>query len=230
MAIELVYCAGGNRRYAEIAIVAGFRYGAQLPDTVYFPPWFADQNWKKPNRRRYMAALAQHRPHMASVLDWERSEQLPEVLDWAEEAAQFVNVVMIIPKVIGEISRIPRRVGSADVRLGYSVPTKFSGTELPPWEFAGWPVHLLGGSPHAQMRLAHYMDVHSADGNMTNRLASYCMFWVPGTAHYASNRWWPTMREANDGTRLETGDLPYVAFRRSCENIVTAWKNIHDLA
>ena len=78
--MELIYCAAGNRRFAEIATSHGFRYGAQLPGTVYTdvaPLYFADQDWKEPNRDKYMSALAQHRPHMATVLDWEREEQLP---------------------------------------------------------------------------------------------------------------------------------------------------------
>ena len=32
--IKLIYCAGGNKQFAETAIEAGFLYGAQLPDTV----------------------------------------------------------------------------------------------------------------------------------------------------------------------------------------------------
>lgn len=87
----LIYCADGNRRFAEIAIRNGYMYGAQLPNTVYFDPYFVDQDWRKPNRIRYMIALAQHRPALATVLDWEREDQLPEVLDWAEEASQYVT-------------------------------------------------------------------------------------------------------------------------------------------
>lgn len=147
----LIYCADGNARFAEIAVNAGFLYGAQLPPRgLPYPPYFADQNWKNPNRERYMSELAKHRPFMASVLDWERAEQLPEVLDWAEDAAQFVDVVMIIPKVLGGIAKLPRRIGGKPVRLGYSVPTKFGGTAVPYSEFYGWPVHLLGGNPHRQ--------------------------------------------------------------------------------
>jgi hypothetical protein len=164
---------------------------------------------------------------MASVLDWERQEQLPEVLGWAEDAAQYVEVVMLIPKVQGGIDQLPCTVGGKSVRLGYSVPTKFGGTELPIWEFAGWPVHLLGGSPHKQMELTQYMDVRSADGNLAMKMATrYCEFWTPGNAMYSSNRWWPTLREANDGVMLTDFDLPYEAFRRSCENIIAAWKSI----
>lgn len=222
--VELIYCADGNSRFAQIAIDAGFLYGAQLPNTVYHPVYFADQDWKRPNRQRYMAALEKHQPHMASVIDLERQEQLQDVLSWAEEAAQWVNVVMIIPKVFGIIPHLPRRIGGADVRLGYSVPTSHGGTEVPVWEFDGWPVHLLGGSPHAQMRLTHYLRAESADGNYANKMATrYCQFWTPGNAK-AENRYWPRLWET-DGKRWEA-DAPYEAFRRSCENIVEAWRKL----
>lgn len=228
---ELIYCANGNGRFAQIAIDAGFTYGAQLPGTVYHPPEFADQDWGHPNRAAYMQALAEHRPRIASVLDWEREEQLLEVLAWAEEAAAFVETVIIIPKVFGGIGRLPRTIGGARVRLGYSVPTRYGGTQVPAWEFAGWPIHLLGGSPHAQMRIRQYLDVighvASVDGNMAMGLARYyCQFWTPGNARYASNRWWPTLREANGGRLWNDGaeDAPYEAFQRSCENIMAAWR------
>jgi hypothetical protein len=212
--MELIYCADGNRRFAQIAIEHGYLYGAQLPRTVYFPPFFADQDWKKPNRAAYMAALAKHRPHMASVLDLEQESQLAEVLSWAEEAAQYVAVVMVIPKVFGIIPSLPRRIGGAEVRLGYSVPTKFGGTELPVWEFVGWPVHLLGGSPNAQMELVHYMDVHSTDGNYAGMKArKFGEFWT--------RNGWVSLSAAGYHERQ---DAMYEAFRRSCENIMQVWK------
>lgn len=226
---ELIYCGGGNRRFYEIATAAGFRYGSQLPKTVYGPLWFADQDWRKPRRVAYMAALARHRPHMATVLDWERDEQLPEILDWAEEAAQHINWVLIVPKVQGGVARLPRRIGGRDVVLAYSVPTKYAGTSLPLWDFAGWPVHLLGGSPQAQMHAWQHMagqcDVVTADSNYAQKMAvRHCQFWVSGTARAANNRYWPTLNEA-DG-RQWNGDGPYEAFRRSCENIMAAWQKL----
>ncbi len=202
-------------------------YGAQLPGTVYFRPEFADQDWKKPNRTAYMAALAQHRPRMATVLDWERDEQLPEVLEWAEEAAQYVEIVILIPKVQSGIPRLPRRIGGASVRLGYSVPTAYGGTELPLWEFAGWPVHLLGGSPHRQLHVAHYLDAVSADGNYIQKQAVSGRFWTNGNANYAKNRHFPTLPEADGrawGDGSGSSDVPYEAFRRSCVNILAAWR------
>ena len=223
--MEIIYCANGNRRFAEIAINHGFLYGAQMPGTVYFPPMFCDQDWKKPNRERYMAALAEHKPRMASVLDLEQPEQLTEVLGWAEDAAVFVDVVMIIPKFFGAIELLPRIIAGKSVRLGYSVPTKFGGTEVPVWEFADWPVHLLGGSPHKQLEMCGYLNVVSADGNYAQKMAiQYGQFWVPGNARYANNRYWPKLDES--GERVQD-DMPYVAFERSCQNIMTAWRNLH---
>lgn len=235
--VTLIYCAAGNERMAQIAIDAGFRYGAQLPDTVYHAVHFADQDWKNPVKARYILALAQHRPALATVLDWEREEQLPEVLEWAEEVAPLVGeAVIVIPKVFGGIARLPRTIGGRQIRLGYSVPTRHGGTAVPLSEFVGWPVHLLGGQPHKQMSVTKYLTVVSADGNYAQKMATkYCQFWAPGNARYARNRYWPTLREANGGvkwlddTELEEGeqaDAPYEAFARSCDNIMAAWKNI----
>lgn len=222
--IELIYCANGNRRFAEIAIGHGFLYGAQMPGTVYFPPMFCDQDWKKPDRQKYMACLAEHRPHMTSVLDLEQPSQFGEVLGWAEDAAAYVDVVMIIPKFFGAIELLPRSIAGKVVRLGYSVPTKFGGTEVPVWEFAGWPVHLLGGSPQAQMQMCNYLNVVSADGNYAQKMAiQYGQFWTPGNARYAVNRYWPKLEECGDKV---AADMPYIAFERSCKNIMAAWRKM----
>jgi hypothetical protein len=224
----LIYCASKNRRFDDIAVAAGFKIGAQVPCTVYHDLYFCDQNWKAPDRERYMVALEEHKPTMASVIDWERAEQLSDVLSWAEEAAQYVKEwVMIIPKVASwenPIGRLPRRIGGKSVVLGYSVPTSHGGTDVPLYQFSGWPIHLLGGSPHAQMwyarRFRPIADVVSVDGNMTNKLATRRgQFWENGTAHYARDRYWPKLSEAG-----WTGkDAPLEAFRRSCENIAGAW-------
>jgi hypothetical protein len=226
---ELIYCADGNAQLAKIAIDAGFKYGARLPARgLHFPPYFADQDWKNPDRERYMAELKKHRPTMATVLDLECESQRAEVLGWAEEAAQYVEYVLLVPKVIGIIKSLPRRVESADVVLAYSVPTRYGGTFVPTWEFADWPVHLLGGSPHKQLEMAYYLNVVSADGNYHQSMAvRYCQFWVPGTARYARNRWWPTLREANDGVLWNGENAHHEAFHRSCKNILAAWERLY---
>jgi len=220
--IELIYCADGNRQYAEIAIRHGFHYGAQLPNTIYYPPYFADQNWRAPDFDNYMAALEKHRPALATVLDWERPEQLSEVLCWAETAAHFVSeAIIIIPKVMGGIEELPRVINGIPVRLGYSVPTRYAGTQLPLWEFAGWPVHLLGGSPQKQYELARYMDVRSADGNYIAKLSRNNQFFVCGGSNrQAQNRWWPRLNESVYGT---VKNAPSFTFELSCVNLWAMW-------
>jgi len=220
--LEVIYCADGNPRFAEIAIDAGMLYGARLPSSVGYRPYFADQEWRQPDRARYMAALAEHRPHMATVLDLEHWHQLDEVLSWAEEVAQIVRTVVIIPKAHGIISELPRKIGGARVRLGYSVPTKYGGTTVPLHEFEGWPVHLLGGSPEKQMKLWRKLDVWSVDTNYIAKMAiRYGQYWA--RVDWPRVRHWPRVDEA-DGV---AADKPmYEAFRRSCVNVMQAWREV----
>lgn len=240
--VDLIYCGGGNRRFYEIAKSHGFLYGAQLPNTVYGGELhFADQDWKNPQLDQYVTAVARHRPEMASVLDWERREQLSEVLMWAESIAPYVNTILIIPKVIGGVADIPRVIGGRPVRLAYSVPTRYGGTAVPYSEFQNRPVHLLGGSPLRQYRLTVFLNVVSADGNYHQKMATrWNQFFVyDGSARYAKNRFWPTLRESNGGQNWGDGSkvagAPYEAFRRSCAAIAALWgrpdnnKNVGEL-
>lgn len=216
---ELIYCAAGNPAFARAALAAGWLYGARLPawfDTA-LPLHFADQDWKAPDRAAYLAALARHRPAVATVLDLERPAQLPEVLSWAEGAAASVARVVVIPKFSGAVDSLPSRVGKARIILGYSVPTSYGGTDVPLWEFAGRPVHLLGGSPQAQLRLGRYLDVVSLDGGMVQQQANCCRFWAP---RYRPLGRWVQLRDVGDG-RQEGANLE--CFRRSLDAIREAW-------
>jgi hypothetical protein len=221
--VRLIFCADGNTRHAHIAVDAGWEYGVRLPakGMADLPITFADQDWKKPDRARYMACLATHRPGLATVLDLEREEQLPEVLSWAEEAAQHVGeAVLLIPKVSGVLSRLPRRIGGKDVWLAYSVPTAYGGSPVPLWEHAGWPIHLLGGSPQAQRDVWRYLrgiaDVRSLDGNISKKMAtSRCLYWTRETT--AFGHWQPI------GRAVAT-DAPDECLRRSLVNIRAAWE------
>ena len=162
-----------------------------------YRPYFVVQDWRAPGRARYIDALAEHRPHMATVLDWERWAQLDDVLAWAEDAARHVQVIVIIPKVHGGIEKLPRTVGGVPVRLGYSVPTRYGGTTVPLHEFAGWPVHLLGGSPERQLALYDTLNVVSVDTNYTQKMAvQYGQYWTPARVTYPRVRHWPRLWRA----------------------------------
>lgn len=226
--VEIIYCADGNKRFASIAIEAGFSYGAQPLRTTYFPLDFADLDPNHiPPKDAYIAALAEHSPRLATVADWTTWEQLPEVLEWAEEAAAHVETVIIIPKVVGGVDALPGVIGHKPVRLGYSVPTRHGGTALPIWEFGDRPIHLLGGSPHNQIKLSYYLNIVSIDGNMAHKMASiYCAFYDPQKTTIRGC--WPTIKDF-DGKKWGDGsgeaDAPYEAFRRSCKAIMEMWQD-----
>lgn len=242
--ITLYYCADGNRRFAEIAInpdkrygVHNFRYGAQLPKTVYFKPEFADQDFKNPRYVDYIQALKKHRPYMASVLDIMELRRLDEYIMRAEEISQYCQVIMLIPKVHGIIQRLPKEINGKPVRLGYSVPTRFGGTTVPQKEFDDWSIHLLGGSPMEQYRLSQEMSVVSCDGNYAQLMSRYNQFFLPKflwnkkyiskvEGGFIKNPIWPTILEFDDkkwGDGSNTADAPYEAFMRSCQNIWQMW-------
>ena len=230
---EIIYCADGNERFADIALDAEFIYGAQPYRTTYKDIDFADIHPKHiPSLSTYANAVAAKKPRMATVMDWSRPEQLAEVLAWSEEVAPLVETVIIIPKVIGGITALPTKVGGKPIRLGYSVPSGHSGTPVPSWEFGDWPVHLLGGSPHYQKYLCHYMNVVSTDGNMAHKMATgktqsgIVAVWQPNKRKYKKGHWVPLneYRAVEFGLPPVDEDAPYVAFEYSSQNIMAMWR------
>lgn len=171
-----------------------------------------------------MQRLSVLRPSLATVLDWERYDQMEDVFEWAEEAAAHVETVIIIPKVFHTVPMIPTHIGGRPVRLGYSVPTQHGGTALPLWDFRGRDIHLLGGSPQEQLRLSRHLRVVSADTNYHQKMAvKYAGFWVNGTARHSKNRYFPCLSDIGNHTR---DDAPYIAFEMSCQNIIEAWREL----
>lgn len=213
---ELIYCAARNRRYAEIAIQAGYTYGAQLPaHRLYFRPEFVDQNWRKPDLEAYMDCIAEHRPRLATVLDLEQPEQFDVVMGWADLVTQYVTeAVIIIPKYSGAIARLPKQINGREVRLGFSVPTSHGGTDVPEMEFMGWPIHALGGSPKRQMERARYLDVRSADGNYVHLKIKVGQFF--------DGERWRQLREC--GYDATGADVPRLVMELSLPNIKRAWE------
>ena len=231
---RLIFCLAGNRTHMQIARDCGWEAGARLPGTLYeqhAPLVFADQNWvtyqralaQSPAaaakcRAAYMQAVAAARPEMASVLDWEYADQLSEVLEWAHEIAPYVARVMLIPKVVGQVDRLPSEIAGVPVVLGYSIPTTHGGTRCGLREFAGRRVHLLGGSPRQQLQAAQLLaqkapgaSLVSVDGNMCHQASGRGTYWQAG-------RW------RNDGA----GATPTTeALRRSLTNIRRDWLRLY---
>lgn len=230
--VELIVNTGGNQKYWPVVAAAGLRNGARLPSTVYGDLYFADQDWKHPRQKQYIAMLEKHRPHLATVLDWEVPAQFNHVMEWAHQAAQFVGVVIIIPKV-DDIGRIPETVDGKPVRLGYSVPTSHGSTPVPISSFVGWSggVHLLGGNPLKQLKIAKTdgLDIRSVDCNYimlkANKWAEFLDFKafqhdMFGGRGQLVTRW----RQLKEVGLHRLQEAPTECMRRSSETLRYCWQ------
>lgn len=208
----LIFCAGRNRRYAEIAMAAGFLYGTASDRTPFYPPAFLDLDYRRPNFASHLAACEQWRPRYVVAGDAETAADLPAVLAQAEALVPFAQDVIVVPKTSGLIDAIPDRYV-----LGLSVPTSFGGTQALFLEYYGRRLHLLGGTPHAQMLLWRYFGaaVVSVDGNAAMKAAQFGSFWRDGG--------WTGGKGAYPVGPPGTPDLPYLTFAESCRNIAAAW-------
>lgn len=158
-----------GRTVQRIANDHGWRPGARytnLRDVRDFPLadyGFLDIHWKKYNFNQHLSAAAICRPLLTVARDVESLTDLRSILVEAEQLREYARHVIIVPKDIAFVGKIERLIPKEYI-LGFSVPTKYGGTSIPPVEFKR-PVHLLGGRPDVQRRLANLMPVVSVDCN-----------------------------------------------------------------
>ena len=211
---NLIYCTHRNKRYSQIAIDNGYLFGARLPSKNHFPLYFADQDFKLPNRERYINAVRKEKPNMATVLDLDNPDKFNEVMDWAEEIAEHVQDIIIIPKCDDVIRKIPYQIYGKRVVLGYSVPTSYGRSAIPIDCFNGREVHLLGGSPMTQMDIfvkASGLKIISADGNYLSYISKFGAY----LDRFGRQRY--ITKEC---------DAIYTAFKLSCENTMKLWNGL----
>lgn len=223
--VKLIYCGIGNKKLDELAVNVGIHYGMQFPASREppFPVYFADQNWKNPQREKYVEWVEKYQPKIATVIDIENYSQIDEALSWGEDICSYVKEIVIIPKINGIINEIPRSISGTRVTLGYSVPTTHGGTTVPVEEFSGWNIHLLGGNPQKQLNMYDKMEligaqVTSVDCNYISMKATkFCAVW---TRKLIKNRQWMDLKDII-GRKIEDG--VYTAFSLSCASFVSAW-------
>lgn len=156
-----------SKRVLHIAARFGWSVGARytnLRDVREFGRvGFLDIDWRNYNYQRHLDAVKATRPLLTVARDIERVSQLKEVLEQADELAQYARQVIVVPKdrrLATSLNRIP-----AQYLLGFSVPTKYGKTVIRPAHFGSRRVHLLGGRPDTQRALADVMNVVSVDCN-----------------------------------------------------------------
>ena len=125
---------------------------------------FLDIDWRAYNFRRHLDAVKATRPRLTVARDITRKRDLEQVLEEAHMLAEWCDHVIVVPKVPTLASAIRNGAIPRQFILGYSVPTRYGSTALPPSAFTR-PVHLLGGRPDVQRRLASQMPVVSLDCN-----------------------------------------------------------------
>jgi hypothetical protein len=210
--MDLIYCAGGGRVLAEIAIKEGFLYGARSDDIRDAPrcTGLVDINWKNYDWIEHLTAVQKHQPKYAVAPDIEQPRKIRRTLELAEKLEGFCYKVIIVPKRKNIIKHIPQKY-----LIGISVPTSYSGYMPSTSELLGRELHLLGGSPGQQRELWLYFDslsipVMSVDVNCHNKVSNFGKYWN-------GEKWTFEGKHKID---------KYEAFRRSCRGIINMWKTL----
>lgn len=169
-----------SKKTLEIAVKLGWKVGARytnLRDIKTFKNIaFIDIDWKNYCFEKHLAAVKLIKPQMTVARDIENIKDLKSVLKEAEILREHVGEIIIVPKakeLINKLNLIPE-----EYILGYSVPTKYGRTEIPPEKFGNRRVHLLGGRPDVQRKLANTMNVVSSDCNRFTLDAQYGDYFV----------------------------------------------------
>ena len=162
-------------RVLRIAMRFGWLPGARytnLRDVRRFDRLgFLDIDWRNYNFAKHIRAARDTKPLMTVARDIERIRDLSRTLDQAYELLQHSTHVVIVPKAKILEPDLEERIPQCFL-LGYSVPSRYGGTSLKPEAFKR-PVHLLGGRPDSQRRLAERIPVFSIDCNRFTLDAAY---------------------------------------------------------
>ena len=213
--VEVIYCSGSNERLMRIAHDAGYMLGIRSDYLDYgFPISFVDIHYRQPDFTTHMEVVKKLHPKYATVPDLSEVEvseaDIARAVFQAEQLALYCEIPLIVPKLSGQIPLIP-----AKYAIAYSIPTSYGGAKYGLWKLAGRRVHLLGGSPHEQMKLYRYAPecVQSVDGNMAQKMA------VQFAKYWRSRKW---VKHPLSGQGKE--DLYLDCWRRSCTNIYRYWQ------
>lgn len=158
-----------GRRVISLALAEGWRPGARYTNlrdvrhVDFSEVGFLDIDWKNYSFEAHLDAAAKARPFITVARDVECVSHLDRILIEAGKLQKYATRVIIVPKDLVMEGRLHRSIPN-EFLLGYSVPTRYGGTKIEPRAFE-WSVHLLGGRPDTQRRLADVMPVVSMDCN-----------------------------------------------------------------
>ena len=215
--IDLIYTAANNARFLEICNRAQWLLGIRsdkYPCAEVESVQFVDVDYNAPSFARHVEMVKRFRPRYATVPDLSdqvvSSQDIMRALRQADILAPYCEVVLIVPKLSGQIAALPK-----DSVIGYSMPTAYGAAQYPLWELEGHGVHLLGGSPHAQLHffrhISCFTQVKSLDGNMWQKMSGYGRYWNQG-------KW-----VAHAKRKSQDANVSYECLTWSLCNIRNAW-------
>lgn len=174
--MPLKFVAHG-RRVISIASEYGWRPGARYTNlrdirhVSFRGVGFLDINWKQYCFDTHLEATKLTKPYFTVARDIENKENLESILYEAGKLSRYANFVIVVPKD-RRLEGLLDEVIPKEYILGFSVPTRYGGTTIVPEAFTR-PVHLLGGRPDVQRKLADLMPVVSFDCNRFTLDASF---------------------------------------------------------
>ena len=124
---------------------------------------FLDIEWRRYDFARHLAAVQKAKPILTVARDILDLRSLDSIIDEVKQLQNYAEFIIMVPKDRKFCRRAARYLPDG-VILGYSVPTRYGGTEVPVAEFVR-PTHILGGSPSLQRKLGNELDVVSIDCN-----------------------------------------------------------------
>ena len=164
---SIVKCVNHGRRVLAIASGYGWLPGARYTYTRELRKFdrigFIDIEFDKYDFKKHLSAVKSTCPLLTVARDVVNIQDLTKTLDQAHELLQYSKNVIVIPKDPFMAYKFNDLI-PPEFLLGYSVPTRYGGTSIPPDSF-NRPVHLLGGRPDFQRQLAELMPVVSMDCN-----------------------------------------------------------------
>jgi hypothetical protein len=132
---------------------------------------FLDINWKCYSYSLHLEAAKRMKPVLTIAQDVLCITKLKQILNEADELQNHSDFVAIVPKDPRLTLKLDLLIPSHFL-IGYSVPTKYGSTEIPT-SAVNRPVHLLGGRPDVQRRIANECPVVSIDCNRFTLDASF---------------------------------------------------------
>ena len=155
-----------------------------------------DQKWES-----HLDVVKREKPKYAVAPDIEDESSLNSTLAKADRLRRHAEIVIVVPKGV-KPDRVPSRF-----RIGLPAQDRFGGVPWPVWEYRNCrSVHILGGSPHRQFELSHYVPVHSVDTASPLKAAQFGSVWQ-------GDKW------GEDGYNY------YDRIERSMENVLKSWND-----